>query len=726
MRIRRYPTLIPQPSPLIFALNNRHTQLADRVSEWRRETCSDSLPEEGMTSPRSSESPRSIPIRSPSSGSYVPLRAIQRGRSSVSPTTPEGAPVLGGVERSLGRAPWVCSSVDATQGVSRDMLLARGRLPGSRPWTTGGVSRLASVSSVTDALDTFADAEGYDFLDKTTAAMARRTHRRRLRPQTARKSERHRAMEDVMNTSWKPVWESLQSTGLLSQNTEGVVTDSDRTPAKIARRVEANGVVRSVDIRGQRRARTARTKPRLFDSDGGGSSGNVVRDVDSDSGSASADARSVSSDGADSRTEIKRRASKFTPTTADDHNISPRPAATPTPPDCPPQALKAHDHGMGRGQQVQNEVFPPNANASEASTKVQHRKMSRQASRRSFSAMDDSSSSGEDDEEPPMGKKTKVAPEVSVDIRINRAGGGGSAGVDAGSPPPRRVSSIDAGRMLGFDLKKSLAAIDEWTHTSTATDSADTPRKEGGGGQTPPFFVKNKKRDNSPPPSSKTSAIGRSDSPTEATDITSHAKRRSSRIKKAGTVAVAGISVVNAGTDMDTLDSDDDSESEAVLSVAEARAALGISRGDAPTSNSASKPPPKAAAVAALQRHPSLAEVDAIAESEQTARGDRGTLGIGTSGSKATDRGTRRRSSKAVSGLAVGMSDEALESMLRQPPRSVPELRTKDNFRDFFRGMDAGRMSRLLRGAYEGTLSADEMDIKVEKRIGLVGDMLVW
>lgn len=72
------------------------------------------------------------------------------------------------------------------------------------------------------------------------------------------------------------------------------------------------------------------------------------------------------------------------------------------------------------------------------------------------------------------------------------------------------------------------------------------------------------------------------------------------------------------------------------------------------------------------------------------------------------------------------MSDEELKGMLKQQPRMVPELRTKESFREFFQGMEAERMSRLLRGAYEGNLPADQVDKKVKKRLGLVGDILAW
>ncbi|CAM9264393.1 unnamed protein product [Discosporangium mesarthrocarpum] len=73
------------------------------------------------------------------------------------------------------------------------------------------------------------------------------------------------------------------------------------------------------------------------------------------------------------------------------------------------------------------------------------------------------------------------------------------------------------------------------------------------------------------------------------------------------------------------------------------------------------------------------------------------------------------------------MTDETLQDMLRRQPKTVPQLRTRDSFRCFFQGVEVGRMRRLLHGAYSGgTLTPGEVEKKVEKRIGLVSDMLVW
>jgi hypothetical protein len=75
-------------------------------------------------------------------------------------------------------------------------------------------------------------------------------------------------------------------------------------------------------------------------------------------------------------------------------------------------------------------------------------------------------------------------------------------------------------------------------------------------------------------------------------------------------------------------------------------------------------------------------------------------------------------------GLAVGLSDDSLISMLGQPPKAVPSLRTKSGFQEFFRGVSEERMRRLLRAAYSG-LNELERENKVMKRMQLLGDVLI-
>lgn len=72
---------------------------------------------------------------------------------------------------------------------------------------------------------------------------------------------------------------------------------------------------------------------------------------------------------------------------------------------------------------------------------------------------------------------------------------------------------------------------------------------------------------------------------------------------------------------------------------------------------------------------------------------------------------------------ALLLDDDTLVRMLMRPPKSLTQLRTKENFRTFFRGMPAGRMQRLLVAAYAGR-DPDEVKEKVGKRLGLLQDVL--
>ena len=185
--------------------------------------------------------------------------------------------------------------------------------------------------------------------------------------------------------------------------------------------------------------------------------------------------------------------------------------------------------------------------------------------------------------------------------------------------------------------------------------------------------------------------------------------------------------------DESSTDEDDESEEEGVLSVAAARAALGISKVCTATvvadSSGGRTPKPSRASAAASRgfaRRPSAGEIDGLlVEGEGHASTIPGGKSVGSSVKSNTRESKNVSSTSAPPGVAVGMSDEALRCMLRRQPKTVPELRTKESFREFFQGMGEERMGRLLRGAYEGSLPADEVDRKVDKRLGLVADLLV-
>jgi hypothetical protein len=84
----------------------------------------------------------------------------------------------------------------------------------------------------------------------------------------------------------------------------------------------------------------------------------------------------------------------------------------------------------------------------------------------------------------------------------------------------------------------------------------------------------------------------------------------------------------------------------------------------------------------------------------------------------------RRRSADSVVGEGVSKRDDELVELLRQRPKYVPMLRSRDSFRAFFRGVERARMEALLREAFVALEPADR-DEKVLKRMQLLEDVCV-
>lgn len=74
-------------------------------------------------------------------------------------------------------------------------------------------------------------------------------------------------------------------------------------------------------------------------------------------------------------------------------------------------------------------------------------------------------------------------------------------------------------------------------------------------------------------------------------------------------------------------------------------------------------------------------------------------------------------------GEGVLVSDRELVELLRQRPKQVPILRSRDSFRRFFRGIGKSRMEALLNEAYSSLDAEDRMD-KVSKRLALLEGVL--
>lgn len=96
------------------------------------------------------------------------------------------------------------------------------------------------------------------------------------------------------------------------------------------------------------------------------------------------------------------------------------------------------------------------------------------------------------------------------------------------------------------------------------------------------------------------------------------------------------------------------------------------------------------------------------------------------------DNSTNVTEKKSVPGLknnscggATDLTDNELIEMLNKPPKTTYALRTKSNFQEFFRGMDAQRMKALLERAYSGEDNVAKRQEKVVKRMELLRDVLV-
>ncbi|KAH8065327.1 hypothetical protein JL721_8286 [Aureococcus anophagefferens] len=75
-------------------------------------------------------------------------------------------------------------------------------------------------------------------------------------------------------------------------------------------------------------------------------------------------------------------------------------------------------------------------------------------------------------------------------------------------------------------------------------------------------------------------------------------------------------------------------------------------------------------------------------------------------------------------GAATRLDDDTVVGMLKQPPKAVRHLRTRDGFRKFFSGMPRGRMEALLTAAFADQ-PVEEATARLHKRLQLLDDLLV-
>lgn len=837
------------------------------MSEWRRETNSDSVPQEedpsyvplDGTTPPSPLALEALPLSSSAVEGGFDRRAglVEGGRRDSDDSdilAPKATTAWASLTTSVANPPKspaadaAAAAVD--DGVRQKLSAGKGgtRASSGRPWTSegvvgasgrgGGTARATNQRRAPPGQEQHGGAAGDDrggYGGRRRGGEGEpeaRPHRCRRRPQTAKEApgkrclnggglfdpEQDETLRNYRNACWQPVWESLQTARLISsprlfQSTKKSMAAMN--PAAAAG-VERGGLgggpatqagdglgrkIGSVDFGRQRRARATVRASRggddanyldLDESDGASS----ARDEGEGAGSSGGD----DSQEADDRTEIKKRASGFCSPASKASGGSgitsrlstSRSRGVPMSSSSPSAVLPAEAAAAASAtstvtREWKNEATPqqPGHKPVEGKSsgrqppKARRREAASLVSRRSLKVMDDTSSSGggsdnnssEDDGDCCVRKTFKLAAPgrkmslrhtedgrrgscsgVGVGVGASAAVGSDGGGRDGGSssspggfsPSPNRVTSIHASRMLGFDLKMSLAAIEEWTDKAPAAaiigggnHCANTTRQEAPNNrrknQSAPFFV-----EHTPSPSPSARGTAPFSSPTvksnllaggesEGGGLSSAAMSDSSMMPqtihpraRAKETVVPDIIAI-ARTDDSGDDGDDDGE-EAVISVAAARAALGISKGV--TAAATSTTPRSGRAWVA----PTPAEIDAL-----TAEGIDGRVGLVPSSSatlacasKPCEYGSSQAGSAGSSaGVAVGMCDEDLKEMLEKQPRMVPELRTKEHFREFFQGMGAERMERLLRGAYED-LPPDQVDKKVKKRLGLVGDKLAW
>ena len=77
-----------------------------------------------------------------------------------------------------------------------------------------------------------------------------------------------------------------------------------------------------------------------------------------------------------------------------------------------------------------------------------------------------------------------------------------------------------------------------------------------------------------------------------------------------------------------------------------------------------------------------------------------------------------------MEGAANGITDDYLVTMLREKPKHVKVLQTKDAFQRFFSGISRRRMELLLREAYAENYSSD-VEAKVAKRMALMEGWMI-
>ncbi|CAN0426692.1 unnamed protein product, partial [Ectocarpus sp. 8 AP-2014] len=358
-------------------LKQRHStqQSADRVSEWRRETNSDAVPQEedpsyepldgtARPSPLALEA---LPLSSSAVEGGFDRRAglVEGGRRDSDILTTKATTTWASLTTSVANPPKSPAAAAAAaavdDGVRKKLPAGKGgtRASSGRPWTSEGVvgasGRGGGAASATNQRRAPPGQEQHGGAagdDRGGSGGRRRggegepearSHRRRRRPQTAKEApgkrclnggrffdpEQDETFRNYRNACWQPVWESLQTARLISSPRLFQTTNKSiaATNPAAAAGVERSGLrdgpatqagdgagrkIGSVDFGRQRRARATVRASR------GGDDANYL-DLDESDGASSArdegegagSSRGDDSQEADDRNKIKKRASGF-------------------------------------------------------------------------------------------------------------------------------------------------------------------------------------------------------------------------------------------------------------------------------------------------------------------------------------------------------------------------------------------------------------------------------
>jgi hypothetical protein len=98
---------------------------------------------------------------------------------------------------------------------------------------------------------------------------------------------------------------------------------------------------------------------------------------------------------------------------------------------------------------------------------------------------------------------------------------------------------------------------------------------------------------------------------------------------------------------------------------------------------------------------------------------------LDTSPPRFTSSSTTTSVAQQPPGKGVYLSDAEIVELLRKPPKATAVLRTKGSFQDYFRGISGLRMKALLSEAYSEVENTEDREVKVNKRMDLLKEVLV-